>query len=55
MKSEKEIKIYLTLLHRGRMKPSELALNTKINRASVYNLAQGLVSKGLIAEGLKEL
>lgn len=48
--NEKEIKLYLTLLRRGKSKPSELAILTKINRATVYNTLSSLASKGLVAE-----
>ncbi|MDD5068793.1 MAG: helix-turn-helix domain-containing protein [Candidatus Pacebacteria bacterium] len=50
--NDKEIKIYLTLLKHGKTKPSSLSSLTKINRATVYNLVNGLLSKGLIAEDL---
>lgn len=49
---DKEISIYLSLLERGRMKPSEIAPLTKINRATVYNILQSLVSRGIIAEDI---
>lgn len=47
---EKEITLYMALLRRGKMKPSELATLTKINRATVYSIVKGLTSKGLVAE-----
>lgn len=43
---EKEITLYMALLRRGKMKPSELATLTKINRATVYSIVKGLTSKG---------
>jgi predicted transcriptional regulator len=49
---DKEIKIYLTLLKNGRTTPATLSTLTKINRATVYNLAKGLMGKGIIAEDL---
>lgn len=50
--SEKEAKLYLTLLRHERMKPSELANLIKVSRPLVYSLAKGLLSKGLIAEDI---
>jgi len=40
----------LTLLKSGRTTPAILARLTKINRATVYNIAKGLLTKGIIAE-----
>ncbi len=48
--NDKEIKVYLTLLKNGPAKPSALASATRLNRATLYNIAQGLISKGIIAE-----
>lgn len=48
----KEIKIYLTLLKNGKSLPSTLSRLTKINRASVYSTAKGLLAKGIIAEDM---
>jgi sugar-specific transcriptional regulator TrmB len=50
--NDKEIKIYLTLLKQGGTKPSDLAKITQINRANLYHLAKGLISRGIIAEDL---
>lgn len=50
--NEKEIKVYLTLLKHGKSKPGSLAILTKLNRATLYNVADGLMSKGIIAEDL---
>ena len=50
--NDKEINIYLTLLKNGKTKPSDLAIMTKINRPTLYNLANSLVSKGVIAEDM---
>lgn len=50
--NDKEIKVYLILLKSGRMKPADLAKVAKINRATLYNIAKGLISKGLIADDL---
>ncbi len=50
--NEKEIRIYLALLKHGKTKPSDLAKTTNLNRATLYAVAKGLVSKGIIAEDL---
>ena len=50
--NDKEIKVYLTLLKNGSTKPSVLASITKLNRATLYHVAQGLISKGIISEDL---
>jgi len=50
--NEKEIKVYLTLLRSGKTKPSILAKVTKLNRATLYNVAKGLLSRGIIAEDM---
>jgi sugar-specific transcriptional regulator TrmB len=50
--NDKEIKVYLGLLENGKATPSHLSKLTKINRATVYNIAKGLQSKGVIAEDL---
>lgn len=47
--NDKEITLYLALLKRGKMKPSELARISKINRATTYSILNNLVSKGIIA------
>ena len=49
---DKEIKVYLILLKSGKLRPSAISRLTKINRATVYNVAKSLLSKGLIAEDL---
>lgn len=48
--SEREIRVYITLLKRGPMKPAELAKATGINRTTLYSLAKKLVAKGIVAE-----
>lgn len=48
--SDGEIKIYLTLLKNGKMRPAALSNLTKIKRATVYNMAKNLVAQGLIGE-----
>lgn len=48
----KEIEVYLTLTKTGKSTPATLSKLTKINRATVYNIAKSLQSKGIIAEDL---
>lgn len=48
--NEKEIKVYTCLLKTGRLTPAALSRITKINRATVYSISSGLVSKGIITE-----
>jgi sugar-specific transcriptional regulator TrmB len=50
--SDKEIKVYLALLKNGPAKPAALATSAKLNRATLYSIAQGLIAKGIIAEDL---
>jgi len=50
--NDKEIEVYLTLLKNGKATPATLSKLTKINRATVYNIAKNLQSKGIIAEDL---
>jgi len=50
--NEKEIKVYLALLKSGKIKPSALAKVTKLNRATLYNIAKSLLSKGIITEDI---
>lgn len=50
--NEKETKVYLALLRAGRTKPSTLAKITRLNRATLYNIAKSLLSKGIIAEDI---
>jgi sugar-specific transcriptional regulator TrmB len=50
--NDKEIKVYLALLKSGKARPSSLAKSTKLNRATLYNIARSLLSKGVIAEDL---
>ena len=46
----KETNLYLALLTAGRSTPTSLSKTTGINRATVYSVAKGLISKGLITE-----
>jgi sugar-specific transcriptional regulator TrmB len=48
--NDKEIKVYTCLLKTGRLTPAALSRITKINRATVYNIAQNLLGKGIITE-----
>jgi sugar-specific transcriptional regulator TrmB len=48
--NDKEIKVYLTLLRHGKMKPAVIADLTKVSRPLVYNAASTLLSMGLITE-----
>ena len=50
--SVKEAKLYLAVLQHQQITPADLARVTKINRATVYHIAMGLVSRGVIAEEL---
>lgn len=50
--NEKEVAIYTALMKNGKATPSTLAKLTKINRATVYNIAKSLQSLGIIAEDL---
>lgn len=50
--NEKEVKVYLALLKGGKMKPSTLAKITKFNRSTLYNIAKGLLSKGIVVEDM---
>ena len=50
--NDKEIRVYLALLKHGKTKPSVLAKLIKLNRATLYHVAKGLLSKGIIAEDL---
>ncbi len=50
--SEKETVLYTALLKHGRSTPTALSKLTKINRATVYHTAKGLISRGLIAEDI---
>jgi sugar-specific transcriptional regulator TrmB len=50
--NDKEIKVYLTLLRSNKLRPSSLSRLTKINRATVYSVAKGLIAKGIVSEDL---
>lgn len=48
--SEKETKIYLSLMELGSSKAADIAKKTGLNRTSVYDLLQILLQKGLISK-----
>ena len=50
---EKEIQIYLALLEMGEATASRIALQTRIERTSVYYIAEKLIHKGLISFNLR--
>lgn len=50
--NEKEIDVYLALLKHGKSTPTTLSKITKIKRATVYNIAKSLQTKGVIADDL---
>lgn len=50
--NDKEVEVYIHLLKLGKATPSTLAKLTKINRATVYNVAKSLESKGVITQDL---
>lgn len=50
--SDKEVKIYLAILHAGKATPTQIAKETGINRTTVYSVASDLIKKGIIAEDL---
>lgn len=50
--SEKEISVYIAVLQKGKVAPSEVAKITGINRTTVYSVAQELKKRGVISEDL---
>jgi predicted transcriptional regulator len=48
--NEKEIEVYLALLHSGKASPLDVARATRINRTTVYSVAKSLVEKGAVVE-----
>ncbi len=48
--TEKESKIYLTLLEKGTLRARDLSRQTSINRVTVYDILEGLAKKGLISK-----
>ncbi len=47
---EKEIEIYLKILEQGKTTPAHIARLTGINRSTTYNIAKGLIERGIILE-----
>lgn len=52
--SEKEIKIYLSLLENGTLSVRALAQVSKLNRGSVYDILKNLQEKGLVSYFYKD-
>lgn len=50
--SEKEVDVYLAILKQGKATPALVAKITKINRSTVYAVADELIKKGVIIEDL---
>lgn len=50
--SEKEITVYVAILQKGKIAPSEVAQITGINRTTVYSIAKELIKRGVISEDL---
>jgi len=48
----KEIAIYLCVLKHGKMHPSSISKETRINRSTVYSSARELIKKGFLLEDL---
>ncbi|MES2953301.1 MAG: helix-turn-helix domain-containing protein [Patescibacteria group bacterium] len=49
---EKEIRVYLAVLQKGKTTPAAIARLTGINRSTVYSVAKELLEKGVIQEDL---
>jgi sugar-specific transcriptional regulator TrmB len=49
---DKEVTVYLAIMHLGKTTPAQIAEVTGINRATVYSVAKILLKKGLIQEDL---
>jgi len=47
---EKEIKVYLTILERGKITPGNISRLTGINRSTIYSISKELLEKGVIIE-----
>ena len=48
--SEKEARVYLTVLEYKKITPSDVARITEINRTTVYSVAKELIKMGMIVE-----
>jgi predicted transcriptional regulator len=51
--SEKEIRVYLTILENGKILPSAISSITNIKRPTVYAIGRELVKKGVITQDLE--
>lgn len=50
--SDKEIAVYLAVLKRGKILPTEVAKLTNLNRSTVYSVAAELKKRGVLTEDL---
>jgi len=50
--TDNEVKVYLTVVREGKIRPSKVSKITNINRTTVYSIAKELVKKNLIFEDL---
>lgn len=50
--SKKETAVYIAVLQKGKISPSEVAKITDINRTTVYSVANDLIKRGVISEDL---
>ena len=48
--SDKETAVYLCIFQYRKISPARISLLTHINRPTVYNVAEGLIKQGLVAE-----
>ncbi|MFA6072103.1 MAG: helix-turn-helix domain-containing protein [Janthinobacterium sp.] len=48
--NEKQIQLYMIILQAGKVKPADLAVQSGINRTTVYSIAKELIKMGVIAE-----
>src|SRR3989338_5529247 len=51
--TEKEIKIYLSLLRKGQITVNEIAVSAGLNRTSTYDILQSFVEKGIASHVIK--
>lgn len=50
--TDKEIRVYLAVLQKGKVSPSEVSKVTGIQRTTVYSISKELIKKGVITEDL---
>jgi len=48
----KEIEVYLAILQKGKVSPTEVSKLTSIQRTTVYSISKELIKKGVISEDL---